>query len=73
MTTTALQWVSTKRLCEQLCIGRSYLFDMKSHGMFTAGTHFRQNGTGKAPLAWDLAAVDQTLRQLARNEEEPQG
>ena len=66
MTMTTLQWVSTEQLLERLCISRSYLFKLKSEGIFQPGVHFRQNGTGSRPLAWDLAAVDQTLRQRAQ-------
>ena len=68
MTTTALHWVSTRQLCEQLCIGRTTIFDLKGRGVLQPGTHYRQNGTGRAPLAWDLAAVDQLLRQQAADD-----
>jgi hypothetical protein len=68
MTTTELQWVTTQQLCQRLCIGRSHLFKLKSEGIFQPGVHFRQNGSGTAPLAWDLTAVDQLLRQQAERQ-----
>ena len=67
-TPTALHWVSTRHLCQQLYISRTKLFDLKSAGVFQPGVHFRQNGSGRAPLAWDLPATDQALRQQAADD-----
>jgi hypothetical protein len=65
-TTSATQWLRTTALLKQLALGRNQLFQLKAAGVFKPGEHYRQNGTSaKAPLVWDLAAVDQTLRQLA--------
>lgn len=68
MTMTTLQWVSTEQLLERLCLSRSYLFKLKADRTLKPGVHYRQNGTGSRPLAWDLAAVDQLLRQQAADD-----
>jgi hypothetical protein len=67
MSTTALQWLPTEQLCQQLCISRSALFKLKGEGVFEPGTHYRQI-VSKAPLAWDLYAVDALLRQITKAE-----
>jgi hypothetical protein len=60
-------WVSTSELSHSLHISIAQLHRLRHRGSLKPGIHWRQNGTpgSKAPVVWDLQAVDRELRRMA--------
>jgi hypothetical protein len=56
------RWASTADTSKCLLIGSTKLFRLKSEGKLEPGKHYRQNGARR--VLWDVAAVDQALRDL---------
>ncbi len=57
-------WVRSTDLLKHLRLSRKTLFDLKREGVLQPGLHWRHDGgSSRAPLAWDLHAVDALMRQ----------
>ena len=65
------RWASTADASKCLLIGSTKLFRLKSEGKLEPGKHYRQNGARR--VLWDVAAVDQALRDLTVAEAQAAG